>query len=577
MRDVGAVGGRGRVEFSSAMVAGRAGSGAGRAWLRALAAAGPWLRCLKGRRRALGSSRAGAHGPGGSGSSHSSPVPARPARRGAVAGRSRAGGAGRFHRLAASLLVAIAPSVPGGRPLRVPIMALALAAWLGLVTSIAPPAQAQSQALVSNVGQTTDPGLNVIGYIQDLAQQFRTGDNAGGYTVSSIEVRLKVDRAGNYSFPTVRLSEGSVNGSTATLSTPLATLRSPSGTFSGGSNNYTYTLASPLRLKSDTDYWVLAEGGSSAVSWATTTSGSEDSGKASGWSIGDGLHVRAPTSSGTLRLNGSYVNQMRVNGTIDAVSAPEAPTRLTATGLETGVTLSWTAPYHNGGAAITGYRIEVSTDGTAFIDRVTDTSSPNTSYTHAGLTPGQTRYYRVSAINPQGTGSPSQFADATTGVCDPPDLSGRDMVWQSSLIAGRHTVSGSSGGPDDLAGYGWYLRTGTLPMRNTPIVIGTNRYRIGEMVMLFAQSGGLVDLLVSPPGALVFHLLGATDDEAELTASEKAGLVLHVCNTEFAFANATRPGAGPVVRQPGEFRHYEWKNAGLIWAADLERTLIAPG
>ena len=129
MRFTGAVGGRGRVEFSPAMVAGRpgsgavrpgagvstertrtAGSGAGRAWLRALATAGPWLRCLAGRCGASGSSRAGAHGPGGSGSSHPSPVRARPARRGAVAERNRAGGAGRFRRLAASLLVAIAAS-----------------------------------------------------------------------------------------------------------------------------------------------------------------------------------------------------------------------------------------------------------------------------------------------------------------------------------------------------------------------------------------------------------------------------------------------------------------------------------
>ena len=41
MRYAGAVGGRGRVAFSPAMVAGRPGSGAGRAWLRAHATAGP--------------------------------------------------------------------------------------------------------------------------------------------------------------------------------------------------------------------------------------------------------------------------------------------------------------------------------------------------------------------------------------------------------------------------------------------------------------------------------------------------------------------------------------------------------
>ena len=73
-----------RVEFSPAMVARRAGSGSlrpdagvltertrtagagtGPTWLRTLATAGPWLRCLAGRCRESGSSRAGAHGPDG--------------------------------------------------------------------------------------------------------------------------------------------------------------------------------------------------------------------------------------------------------------------------------------------------------------------------------------------------------------------------------------------------------------------------------------------------------------------------------------------------------------------------------
>lgn len=75
MRFTGAVGGRGQVEFSPAVVSGRAGSGAvrpgagagvstertraagaaaGPAWLRALAAAGPWLRWPAGRCGASG-------------------------------------------------------------------------------------------------------------------------------------------------------------------------------------------------------------------------------------------------------------------------------------------------------------------------------------------------------------------------------------------------------------------------------------------------------------------------------------------------------------------------------------------
>ena len=94
MRFTGAVGGRGQVEFSPAVVSGRAGSGAvrpgagagvstertraagaaaGPAWLRALAAAGPWLRWPAGRCRTSGSSHAGAYGPVRSGSSPSVP------------------------------------------------------------------------------------------------------------------------------------------------------------------------------------------------------------------------------------------------------------------------------------------------------------------------------------------------------------------------------------------------------------------------------------------------------------------------------------------------------------------------
>ena len=62
MCDAGAIGERGRVEFSPAMVVCRASSGADRSWLRSLAAAGPWLRRLAGALPSVsGSSRAGAH------------------------------------------------------------------------------------------------------------------------------------------------------------------------------------------------------------------------------------------------------------------------------------------------------------------------------------------------------------------------------------------------------------------------------------------------------------------------------------------------------------------------------------
>ena len=97
------------------------------------------------------------------------------------------------------------------------------------------------------------------------------------------------------------------------------------------------------------------------------------------------------------------------------VTAPGPPTGLTVTANgQMQIDLSWTAPSDDGGASITGYRIEVSTDGSNWTELVADTGSTGTSYSHTGLTAGITRHYRVSAINSAGTGDPSNVANATT-------------------------------------------------------------------------------------------------------------------------------------------------------------------
>ena len=102
---------------------------------------------------------------------------------------------------------------------------------------------------------------------------------------------------------------------------------------------------------------------------------------------------------------------------------PDAPTSLTATASgTTAIDLSWTAPSDNGGSAITGYRIEVSPNGTSsWTNRVADTGTTTTTYSHTGLSAGTTRHYRVSAINANGTGTVSNIDNATTGT-DPGPL-----------------------------------------------------------------------------------------------------------------------------------------------------------
>ena len=106
-----------------------------------------------------------------------------------------------------------------------------------------------------------------------------------------------------------------------------------------------------------------------------------------------------------------------------SATVPDAPTGLTATAIDqTQIDLSWQAPSDDGGAAITGYRIEVSQDSIAWTDLETNTGPPTNSYSHTGLTAGSTRHYRVSAINSAGPGQPSDIAIGTTGAAPTPDL-----------------------------------------------------------------------------------------------------------------------------------------------------------
>ena len=98
------------------------------------------------------------------------------------------------------------------------------------------------------------------------------------------------------------------------------------------------------------------------------------------------------------------------------VPTPGAPTGLGATAAgATQIDLSWTAPGVTGGTAISGYKIQVSTDGgRTYGDLAADTGSTATTYAHMGLTGGTTRHYRVAAINSAGTGVFSEAANATT-------------------------------------------------------------------------------------------------------------------------------------------------------------------
>ena len=130
----------------------------------------------------------------------------------------------------------------------------------------------------------------------------------------------------------------------------------------------------------------------------------------SGLSAGDTRHYRVSA----LNAAGSSDASNTASATTDTV--PDAPTGLTATaGGSTRIDLAWSAPASDGGAAVSGYRIEVSPDaGANWSVLVDDTASEATAWSHTGLPAETERHYRVSAINSAGTSDPSETAFAST-------------------------------------------------------------------------------------------------------------------------------------------------------------------
>ena len=129
----------------------------------------------------------------------------------------------------------------------------------------------------------------------------------------------------------------------------------------------------------------------------------------------NGYAVTVRVSDGTATADLALT--VNVTDVDEPPDAPGVPTGLTASPHgRNRIDLSWVAPTDTGGSAITGYRIEVSSDaGTTWSDLVANTGSTGATYEHTGLDFGSTRHYRVSAINAGGTGSPSNVAGASEG------------------------------------------------------------------------------------------------------------------------------------------------------------------
>ena len=185
-------------------------------------------------------------------------------------------------------------------------------------------------------------------------------------------------------------------------------------------------------------------------------------------------------------------------GTSDAASAtthgdtPGRPTGFTATTVSdstTTLTLAWTGPIDNGGSAITGYEVQIRSDG-QWVTKTTMASSP---HTYTGLAAGTRYYYRVRAINSQGGGLWSAYATGTTfaGVPDAPELTATSTGMTTIRLT--WTVPDDNGVSDGITGYRLERWDPNVSPANWSATLGPdmngNLLPASSTVTLFVDSG----------------------------------------------------------------------------------------
>lgn len=151
-------------------------------------------------------------------------------------------------------------------------------------------------------------------------------------------------------------------------------------------------------------------------SWSTVTS---DTG-----STATSYTVTGLTNGTAHTFRVTAINKVGEGETPSSVSAsktprgvPGAPGTLSlaaGSAAQTEIDLSWSAPGSTNGAALTGYKIQYSTDGSSWSNVTADTGSTATTYTISSLTLNTRYWVRVAAINVAGAGSYGNEPDLTT-------------------------------------------------------------------------------------------------------------------------------------------------------------------
>jgi hypothetical protein len=103
-------------------------------------------------------------------------------------------------------------------------------------------------------------------------------------------------------------------------------------------------------------------------------------------------------------------------------TAPTSPATVISGAASTSITFTWDVVASDGGQAVSGYRIQRSTDNVNFTTIVANSGSTSRIFVDTNLTPGVTYFYRVAAINAVAIAHGSDYSgpySASSGVLVP--------------------------------------------------------------------------------------------------------------------------------------------------------------
>ena len=336
-------------------------------------------------------------------------------------------------------------------------------------------------------GWGTSPSFSTEGAAMSLttsqvAQTAITIPAPGNTTTTKLTIRLasfqttNTAQSGNFRISSIGLSGASAPLSAPTLTTPTATSIATTSATLGAT--------------------VTSNGGASLTArgtvWGTSASPTGNSSAEGGTTVATFSHSRTGLTANTLYYYRGYATNSAGTGySGDGIftTLPLAPTVGSGSlATSSGFTANWTHPTM--GAATYTYTVEVDDDNAfgSVNSTLTSISSASTSQAITGLSAGTTYYYRVKAVNSQGSSDWSTTsAGITTSVASTPTI-----TTSGTLAAVNTTYGTASASPTNFSVSGSALTNDITITPPSGYEISTSLASGYATSLTLAQGGGSV-------------------------------------------------------------------------------------